>query len=135
MVHGLLSKRNAKRYRRIPARPRPCRLREPGYLRNEDFAIEEATTARCSDDREGDEREQPNAIDPQCNHSLNHLLSLEPEVLERLCGAPVELRGRLVLTAPRCEVALGDPDRRAVADGGKLVKFLFGNVECARRFV
>jgi hypothetical protein len=40
----------------------------------DDFAIEEATTTRCSEDREGDEREQPKAIDPQSNHSLNHLL-------------------------------------------------------------
>src|SRR5215210_1609516 len=54
---------------------------------------------------------------------------LEPEVLERLCGAPIELRGHLVLTAPRRQVALCDPRRRAVADGGKLVEALLGGVE------
>src|SRR5215210_6587416 len=54
---------------------------------------------------------------------------LEPEVLERLCGAPIELRGHLVLTAPRRQVALCDPRRRAVADGGKLVEAPLGGVE------
>ena len=40
---------------------------------------------------------------------------LEPEVLERFCSAPVELRGHLVLTTPHRKVALGDPRGRTMA--------------------
>jgi hypothetical protein len=40
---------------------------------------------------------------------------LEPEVLERFSSAPVELRGHLVLTAPRRKIALCDPSGRAMA--------------------
>src|ERR671924_767703 len=87
--------------------------------------VEEATTAHSSNNSEGDESEQLDASGVQDDH----LLPLEPEVLERLCGAPIELRGHLVLTAPRREVALGDPGRRAMTDGGKLVEALLGGVE------
>ena len=74
--------------------------------------VEHATTADSSSNCEGDESEQLNAIGEQDDHPL----PLEPDILERLCGAPVELRGHLVLTAPRRQVALGDPGRRAMAE-------------------
>jgi hypothetical protein len=104
-------------------------------LRDEDLVVEEATTAHSRDEREGDNDEQPDAIHPQSDHSVNHLLPLEPEVLERLGCAPIELRGHLVLTTPRREVALGDPSGRAVADRRKLIEMVLGGIEGLRRFV
>jgi hypothetical protein len=72
-------------------------------------SVEEATTAHCSDSGQGDEEHHL-----QAKFQHDHLL-LEPEVLERLCGPPVELGGHLVLTAPRREIALCDPSRRPMA--------------------
>src|SRR5688572_6302944 len=90
-------------------------------------AVEEATTAHSSNGGKGDEGEQLDASGVQIQN--DHPLPLEPEVLERLCGAPVELRGYLVLTAPRRQIALRDPGRRAMTEGGKLVEAAFGGVE------
>ena len=71
--------------------------------------VDEAATARGGEGRQGDEERD---LEPclQCNH----LLPLEPEVLERFCSAPVELCGHLVLTAPHRKVALGDPRGRTM---------------------
>ncbi len=79
--------------------------------------VEEATTAHSGENSKGDENEELDAIQGvQVKMQSNHPLPLEPEVLERLCGAPIELRGYLVLTAPRRQVAFGDPGRRTMAD-------------------
>lgn len=72
-------------------------------------SVEETTTAHCSDSGQGDEEHHL-----QANIQHHHLL-LEPEVLERLCGPPIELSGHLVLAAPRREIALCDPSRRPMA--------------------
>lgn len=79
-------------------------------LPTRDPVVDEASTADGGEGRQGDEDRD---LDPMLQS--NHLLPLEPEVLERFCSAPVELRGHLVLTAPRRKVALGDPRGRTMA--------------------
>ena len=74
-------------------------------LVEDDGVVEEAATAHCGENCEGDEYEQLDMVDAQSVH----LLPLETEVLKRLGRTTVELRSRLVLTSPRRQVALGDP--------------------------
>jgi hypothetical protein len=62
----------------------------------DDVAVKESTTAYSREHGQGDEDEGFETIDVQSVH----LLSLEPEVLKRLGGAPVQLRGQVVLSAP-----------------------------------
>jgi hypothetical protein len=46
-----------------------------------------------------------------------HLLPLEPEVLERFGRLAEQARRTALVTAARCEVALGDPGGRAMRRG------------------
>ena len=60
-----------------------------------------------------------------------HLLSLETEVLERLCGAAVDVGGFAVVTTTRREVAQGDPRGCAMADRRELFERRVGGAELA----
>jgi len=126
MVPGLPSMRNAERYAGIPEHVKTeVRVRRGLYdpmIRSSKKPppVTAATAVRAT--------RTTNLMRVTSYRAITSF-PLEPEVLERLCSAPVEPRGQLVLTAPRCQVALGDPGRRAVADGGKLVEAAFGGVE------
>ena len=72
-------------------------------LRPDKHVVEEAAAADGGEERKGDEKHELDV------RQWNHLLSLEPEVLERFRSAPVEPRGLLVLTTPRRQIALRDP--------------------------
>jgi hypothetical protein len=93
--------------------------------------VEETATGHGDEDDEDDENEQ---LDLIRTHSI-HLLSLEPEVLERFGCVPVELRGDPVLTSPRRQIALGDPDRGTMAEGGELFEGALGLVEGGLRLL
>ena len=62
----------------------------------------------------GEQRERDHWIPPKQNrelgcHSEEHLLPLEPEVLERLGCTAVQHRRATLISPPRRQVTLGDP--------------------------
>ena len=60
---------------------------------------------------------------------------LEPDVLERLSGDPVEAGSFAVVAAAAREVAAGDPCSGAVADGCHLLENGVGSEEALLRLV
>ena len=58
-----------------------------------------------------------------------HLLSLEPEILERFSRTAVELRRLTVVTALGGKIAFRDPSSRSMAGRGELLEARLGPVE------
>ena len=57
----------------------------------------------------------PRANQNKCVYHREHLLSfLEPEVLKRFGGAPVQDRRTVLVATPRRQIPLRDPRRRAM---------------------
>src|SRR6478672_13588688 len=59
-----------------------------------------------------------------------HLLPLEPEVLESFCRLAVQNRCATLVAAPGRQVTLGDPRGRTMRRRRQLGKFIFGVAEC-----
>ena len=82
------------------------------------MAVEEPDPVTFAQER-SHHHEKNEKLNLTCRHAI-HLLSLEPEVLERLGGAPVQMRRVEVLAPPHGQIALSDPRCRTVARGRKL---------------
>src|SRR3954470_14344201 len=62
-------------------------------------------------------------------------LNLEPDILQGLCSAAVQVRCQSVVAAPGRQIAAGDPSRRAMARRAQLVEARLGRGERSLRAV